>query len=84
MNNFGLTYASTLLIPERRRPTAKAIKAIFMISVLDFQFQTVTKKKLKLKLKGVELSVLLDVWVEVERSKIDVGGLKKESSALFV
>jgi len=43
VNNFGLTIASTLLIPERRRPTAKAIQAIFMISVLDFQFQTVTK-----------------------------------------
>jgi hypothetical protein len=72
------------MISERRRPTAKAIQAIFMISVLDFQFQTVTKKKLKLKLKGVELSVLLDVWMEVERSKIDVGELKKETSALFV
>ena len=72
------------MISERRRPTAKAIKAIFIISVLDFQFQTVTKKiKIKI-LKGVELSVLLDVWVEVERSKIDVGGLKKETSALFV
>jgi hypothetical protein len=39
--NFGLTVASTLLILERIGPTAKAIKANFMIS----GFQTVTKFK---------------------------------------
>jgi hypothetical protein len=63
--NFGLTpCASTVLIWERRGPTAKAkaikLKANFMIS--DFQTSDGHKK-----LKGVELSVLLDVWVEIER-----------------
>ena len=61
--NFGLTFhASTVLIWERRGPTAKAIKlkANFMIS--DFQTSDGHKK-----LKGVELSVLHDVWVEIER-----------------
>ena len=98
---FGLTAAASTLLMlelelERRGPTAKAIKAIFMISVLDFQFQTVTKK-IKIKSKrsgtlcfawcvGVDVDLIERGYQKVRLSKIVIvmWELKKETSTLFV